>query len=40
MAIIMKATNGSILQTFSRLGGSDEVRYKPGGMIVEKNSLQ
>jgi hypothetical protein len=30
IAIIMKATNGNILKTFSQLGGSDEVWYNPG----------
>jgi hypothetical protein len=29
-SIIMKATTGAILQTFTELGGSDEVWYNPG----------
>jgi|SoiMetStandDraft_2_1073263.scaffolds.fasta_scaffold985087_2 hypothetical protein len=30
IGIIMKTTNGNILETFSQLEGSDEVWYKPG----------
>jgi hypothetical protein len=30
ITIIMKATTGAILQTFTQLGGSDEVWYNPG----------
>jgi DNA-binding beta-propeller fold protein YncE len=30
ISIIMKATNGKVLQTFTQLGGSDEVWYNPG----------
>jgi hypothetical protein len=30
ISIIMKATTGKVLQTFTQLGGSDEVWYNPG----------
>lgn len=30
ISIIMKATSGKVLQTFTQLGGSDEVWYNPG----------